>query len=241
MENITPSQSPTNLSYDEGLDQCPPLLLNQPPSPPSSPPPPPLAPRQPILLYTQLHQPSNLSADRRQMGFDPNTLFNEFPFTLESQQEYIVVIQNSSFGYHKDHFIYPASINLAGGPLEINQQEDPFTLCLLLRHLSPDVNLTVAARTSLAFLIRNAHVSLRLCAVSPITEFCLRQDFNNIVSSAQDLPNCNYLTAYVPTESTTPAFELPPPVPACNNPLLLRRMRMIPKLSPLAMNNTPTE
>jgi hypothetical protein len=194
-------------------------------TPPLSPAPPP-TPRQPILLYSQLHQP-NLAEPCRGY-YDPHTLFNEFPFTLEGQKEYLIIISGIGFDRRKDHHIYPLIGHTVDGPLEINPDQAPYCLCLLMKHMGPDVNLTVAARTSLAFLLENARINIQLCFISSVMEFCLRQDIENIVTASKDQPNCNYLTTYSPTGPT--ASSLAPPIMA-RNPLLLRRMQQLPKFS----------
>ena len=185
-------------------------------------------PRQPILLYSQRNHPYPGELPR---GFyDPHTLFNEFPFTLQGNQEYIILIQDVGFE-NQDHFVYPAFIKIANGPLVIEPEQEPDSLCLLLRHTNPGVNLNVAAHTSLAFLMENARVSIRLCYISQVAEFCLRHDQKALVTQTQNLPDNNYLATYSPFEPT------PEPLPeqvAARHPLLLRRKRTLPKLSPLA-------
>lgn len=196
--------------------------------PPTSPTP--LVPRQPILLYNQsIYQPE--STEQPCLFYDPHTWFNEYSFTLEGDQEYIILLQ----GGNVQNYVHKAVLNNANGPLEIDYEQEPYSLCMLLHQNTPGVNLTVAARTSLAFLLQHARVTARLCYISHITEFCLQHDQNNIITEAKSLPNCNFLTAYTPLQ---PAFSPTAQQVAARNPLLLRRMRNLPKLavSPLIAN-----
>ena len=201
-------------------------------SAPTSPPPPP--PRQPILLYSQRYQPN--PAEYPRYFYDPHTLFNEYAFTLESDQEYIILIQGMGYEHQENH-VYPAFTHQPNGPLTINDEQEPQALCLLLHYIGPSVNLTVAAHTSLAFLLENARVSIRQCYLTPMMEFCLLNDEQNMVPPTQSLPPYNFLTTHGVTETSPTEATLQPTLTqqvAARNPLLLRRMRALPKLSPLA-------
>jgi hypothetical protein len=199
-----------------------------------SPLPPLLARRQPILIYSQIHNPLHIEHTSR--GFyDPNTLYNEFGFTLEGDQEYIILIQNYGCEPYYDNHIFKATINMTNGPLEINPEQEPHCVCLLIRHLGPDVNLTVAPRTPLAFLLENARVSIRMCYITNVAEFCLQHDQESIVTEPKSVPNTHYLTTYSPALRSIPSMTQQT---MARHPLLLRRMQNLPKLSPLIVDST---
>ena len=224
----TPSPPPTPLPSPPPSPPLPPM-----PSPTAfCQPPPPLPRRQPILIYSQLHHPTEYQPTR--LFYDPNTLYNEFAFTLEGNTEYIIFIQGVGFEYN-DNYIFNGYISGSPtGPLEVDPDEPPRSICLLIRHLGPEVNLSVAPRTSLAFLLENARVSLRMCSISQDAEFYLRNDAGTIVTGALAPPRSNYLTTYSPYLRTTPTVSQQA---ASRHPLLLRRLINLPKRgpSPLAL------
>ena len=209
-----------------------PAQADQPPSPPppplTPPPPPPPPQRQPIIIYSQLHHPTQFQPTR--YFYDPNTLFNEFAFTLEGNTEYIILIQGIGYEFN-DNDIYPAHINLPNGPLVVNEDQEPNSICLLIRHLGPQVNLSVAPRTSLAFLLENARISVRTCYITNVAEFVLRHDHSNIVTEALSAPRHNYLTTYSPYLRTIPTVAQQA---ASRHPLLLRRLLNLPKRGALS-------
>jgi hypothetical protein len=206
-----------------------------PPSPPTlyplqTPPPPPLPRRQPIIIFSQRNNPDKFQLNR--YFYDPHHLYNEHAFTLEGDTEYIILIQ--CIGYEQnDNHIYSASINIPNGPLQVNPEDEPQSICLLIRHLGPAVNLSVAPHTSLAFLLENARLSVRLCYISDVAEFCLFNDQAAIVTEAMAPPRSSFLTTYSPYLKTTSTIAQQT---ASRHPLLLRRLLNLPKPvpSPLA-------
>lgn len=208
------------------LQPSPPL---SPPLPPLPPPPPPFSGfsspplRQPILIYSQMHHPTEYQATR--CFYDPNTLYNQHGFTIEGDTEYIILIQGVGFEQNDNH-IFPAAIHVPHGPLEVHTEHEPHSVCLLLRHLGPDVNLTVAPRTSLAFLLENSRVSVRMCYITNVAEFVLRHDQSSIVTGPMAPPRSNYLTTYSPYLRTTTTVAQQA---ASSHPLLLRRLINLPR------------
>ena len=183
-----------------------------------------------IIIYSQMYHPAEYKVPR--YFYDPNTLFNEHSFTLEGDKEYIIIIKGLNYE-HCDNNIYQATIHVPNGPLVVENAEDPQCICLLIRHVGPEVNLTVAPRTSLAFLLENARVSMRLAYISNIVQFCLRHDEAAMVKDAMSAPRTNHLTTYSPYLRSIPSF---PHQSASRHPLLMRRLLDLPKLrtSPLA-------
>lgn len=233
----SPPYSPEAFSPGDEVDE--PLFspgeVDGPASPPATPtpplpatPPPPLPSpprRQPIVIYSQMHQPAAYQPLR--FFYDPNTLYNEFAYTLEGTQEYIILIQGIGYEFN-DNDIYPGFTREPNGPLEIHPEQEPLSICLLIRHLGPaGVNLSVAPRTSLAFLLENARVSIRTCYINNLAEYALRHDESSIITEALSAPSSNYLTTYSPYLRTTPGQQT-----ASKHPLLLRRLLNLPKRSP---------
>jgi len=191
-------------------------------SPPPSPPPP--LPRQAILPYSPLFKPKSMGHPRSY--YDPNSWFNEYSFTLVGDQEYIVLIQSGA----AEKYVYPAFLASTNGPLTVHRDQEPYALCVLLRLDTPGVNLSVAASTSLAFLMENARVTTRLCYINNFTEFCLQQDHTSLIPPTQSQPNCNFITTYALPE---PVIASRTQQVAARNPLLMCRMRSLPKIAPL--------
>ena len=103
--NNTPPQSPpAEVSGDEFevLSSSTPPPLTAPTSPSTT------TPRQLILRYSQNYQPNSDEPPRA--FFDPNTWFNEYSFTLESNQEYIILIQYKYFLL--GHFVFQDQSNM---------------------------------------------------------------------------------------------------------------------------------
>jgi hypothetical protein len=119
--------------------------------------------------------------------------------------------------------------------LEIDPEQEPESVCLLLRHTGPGVNLTVAPGTSLAFLLENARVSIRMCYITAVAEFCLRHDQAAIVTDAMSTPYSNYLTTFSPYLRPPATGSRLAQQTASRHPLLLRRLLNLPRRdSPLA-------
>jgi hypothetical protein len=220
--------SPTHQTEEEEEDvfHFPPASTNYLPStlPPR---------RQPILIYSQIHHPTEYQPTR--YFYDPNTLFNETAFTLEGDNEYIILIQSVGFESN-DNDITAATINQPNGPLEIPSDQEPQSICLLMRHLGPDVNLSVAPRTSLSFLLENANVSIRMCYISKVIGFLLLNDHSSIVREAMAAPHCNYLTTYSPYLRTATTVSQQA---AGRHPLLLRRLLNLPRRGPASLIRPP--